>query len=233
MSYIFDALKKSQQQRGEQRLPEAAIPSPHPPAAAGRRRIAGLMLLAASLLAAGWLIARLQPAPNTRTEHPVTPVTTAQQPLNTQQQNSAPRVPSEPMTAAAPQQKPQRSRMPASKPAAQATAPRRHSTSPPTPMPLTTETTPAQLTPTQSYPIQPSTISYDALPVALQQSLPPIRIEGHIYDASPAARMVIINGVIRREHQMLGPELKLEEITSDGIVLSYRHRRFHMGIFNR
>ncbi len=71
------------------------------------------------------------------------------------------------------------------------------------------------------------------LPVSVQQSLPTINIEGHIYDDNPAARMVIINGKIRREKQSLGAMLKLEEITPNGVILSYQGHVFHMGVFER
>jgi len=54
------------------------------------------------------------------------------------------------------------------------------------------------------------------LPVHIQQALPPIRIEGHIYDANPSARMVIINGHVRREGQQLEGGLRLEGITETG-----------------
>jgi len=71
------------------------------------------------------------------------------------------------------------------------------------------------------------------LPVSVQQSLPPINIEGHIYDDNPAERMVIINGKIRREKQSIGTMLMLEEITPNGVILSYQGHVFHMGVFER
>jgi len=73
--------------------------------------------------------------------------------------------------------------------------------------------------------------SRDELPMALQNSLPDITIEGHIYDSDPYSRMVFINGKIRTEKQQITQDLTLEEITPDGVILSYQGSTFHMGVF--
>jgi len=69
---------------------------------------------------------------------------------------------------------------------------------------------------------------------AMQQAaVPAIRIEGHVYDKIPAARMVIINEQLRREGQPCGNGLMLEEITTDGVILSHNGTVFHIGTFDR
>ena len=73
---------------------------------------------------------------------------------------------------------------------------------------------------------------YD-LPLAQQQSLPRIHIEGHIYDADPDVRMVIINGHVRREKQSISAELSLQEIIPDGVILNYQGRIFKLGVFDQ
>jgi len=70
------------------------------------------------------------------------------------------------------------------------------------------------------------------LPLAEQQSMPVIRIEGHIYDTEPSARMVIINGHVRKEKQLISAGLVLQEITQDGVILDYHGHVFHMGVFD-
>lgn len=75
--------------------------------------------------------------------------------------------------------------------------------------------------------------SLSELPLSVQQSLPPVNIEGHIYDENPAMRMIIVNGKIRHEKQAVANSLKLEEITPDGVILSYQGHVFHMGVFDR
>ncbi len=85
----------------------------------------------------------------------------------------------------------------------------------------------------QAAPANADIRSLSELPVSVQQSLPAINIEGHIYDDRPARRMVIVNGNIRREKQPIGNGLRLEEITPDGVILSYQGNVFHMGVFER
>lgn len=66
----------------------------------------------------------------------------------------------------------------------------------------------------------------------LLQAMPALKIEGHIYDENPAARMVIINGSVRRESQNIGNDLIVQEITPDGVILRYHGAIFHMGTFD-
>jgi len=70
------------------------------------------------------------------------------------------------------------------------------------------------------------------LPLEKQHALPEIVIAGHIYDESPSARMVVINGKVRREKQRFGDGLILEEITAKGITLSHHGTIFRMGVFD-
>ena len=68
----------------------------------------------------------------------------------------------------------------------------------------------------------------DQLPSSIRQEMPAISISGHIYSDSPSARLVNINGGIRREGDMVAPGLKLTEITDSGVILSYKDTRFYM-----
>jgi len=71
------------------------------------------------------------------------------------------------------------------------------------------------------------------LPINEQNNLPGLKIEAHIYDDAPAARMVIINGHMLREGQSIDDGLVLEAITEKGIVLNHQGTRFRMGVFDR
>jgi hypothetical protein len=73
---------------------------------------------------------------------------------------------------------------------------------------------------------------YPDLPEEMLNSLPPIHIEGHIYDANPSARMIVINGHVRHEGQKIGKALVLEEITANGAILNYQGMLFRIGVFN-
>lgn len=69
------------------------------------------------------------------------------------------------------------------------------------------------------------------LPVSVQEALPPIDISGHIYDDKPSARMVFINGHIQREGDMLASGLQLLSITARGVELSFRDTPFRIELF--
>jgi len=69
------------------------------------------------------------------------------------------------------------------------------------------------------------------LPESTQQALPAINIAGHIYAEAPASRMVMINGRITHEGDAIASGLTLEAITPDGIILMFRGTRFHMSVF--
>lgn len=68
------------------------------------------------------------------------------------------------------------------------------------------------------------------LPSSIQRGLPAFSISAHIYSDDPASRMVRINGQMVREGQILTADLKLEKITADGVTLSYHNYRFHVGL---
>jgi len=71
------------------------------------------------------------------------------------------------------------------------------------------------------------------LPVAVQQALPPIQISGHIFDKNPAARMVFINGHIQHQGDNISPQLKLISITPTGVEMKFRASVFRINIIRR
>ncbi len=68
------------------------------------------------------------------------------------------------------------------------------------------------------------------LPLALQQELPPMTITVHAYSARPGDRMVGINNRMLREGDNVAPGLKLEQITPEGMVFGYRGYSFRRGV---
>lgn len=79
---------------------------------------------------------------------------------------------------------------------------------------------------------QPSPDPYDGiphqrqLPYDLQDALPVLNISVHLYSTTPSSRLVRINNTIYREGDFIDSELKLEEITRDGLIMSIRDERF-------
>jgi len=90
----------------------------------------------------------------------------------------------------------------------------------------------------QVEPEQPSGISANIptrqeLSGAEQASLPPLHIDGHIYDPSPSRRMIIINGEIAHEKQHMNNGILIEEITPTGAILNHHDTVFHIATFDK
>lgn len=69
------------------------------------------------------------------------------------------------------------------------------------------------------------------LPLSVQKELPEFHISAHVYfEKKPASRLVSINGRIVREGDNFVPDLKVKEITSDGVIFSYHEYIFHVPI---
>lgn len=55
-------------------------------------------------------------------------------------------------------------------------------------------------------------------------------IQFHAYSSIPANRMVSVNSMMLHEGESLMPGLRLEQITVDGMIFSYKGYRFLRGI---
>lgn len=67
-------------------------------------------------------------------------------------------------------------------------------------------------------------------PDAGKDPVPPLKVSLHSYGPAPESRLVRINDRTLREGDVLPPDIKVEEITSDGVILSRDGQRFHLGI---
>ncbi|MDH5764938.1 MAG: general secretion pathway protein GspB [Gammaproteobacteria bacterium] len=70
----------------------------------------------------------------------------------------------------------------------------------------------------------------DELPVMLQKAIPDMSFAGHVYSSSPNQRSVIINGSAMGEGDMILPELKIERITQNGVIFKYQSQLFRIDI---
>ncbi len=75
-----------------------------------------------------------------------------------------------------------------------------------------------------------SAMSMAELPVAIQQELPPMSVSVHAYSGKPAERLVDINGHLLHEGEDVAPGLRLEQITPEGMILSYKGYTFSRGV---
>jgi len=68
------------------------------------------------------------------------------------------------------------------------------------------------------------------LPMQIQQEIPAMEIQLHAYSQIPGERLVSINSIRLREGSSLMAGLRLEQITPDGMIFSYKGYRFWRGI---
>jgi general secretion pathway protein B len=248
MSYILDALRKSDQQRQRGAAPTLLAVQD---SAVERKRPALLAygLLAAVLLGAGMVIGWLGPWQPEQTA-PVRPETVATKALESTPRQMAP-APSEslpqpepklqdamqPVQAApkpsevAPQIKPKRK----PKPKISARA-KSETVGPPSEADAAAPGASVAAAPEQPVDIAAdaadaqSAISMAELPPSVRQELPAMKISVHAYSSNPGARLVSIDNRILREGDFVVPGLELEEITPDGMIFGYKGFRFHRGV---
>ena len=74
-------------------------------------------------------------------------------------------------------------------------------------------------------------VDISQLPEDVKRELPEININAHIYSDNKAARIVTINGYVTREGDKISSELILDEITTAGVIFSYKEYRFRVRVF--
>lgn len=66
------------------------------------------------------------------------------------------------------------------------------------------------------------------LPAALQAEIPHLKFAGHTYSKKSSQRIIIINDKILREGDMIGPSTFLKEITWEGVTIESNNTRFRV-----
>jgi general secretion pathway protein B len=84
--------------------------------------------------------------------------------------------------------------------------------------------------PVDVLPIPNKVYSLSELPLSVQQKLPSFGISVFLYSDDPTSRMVKINNKMLREGDYLSEGLKLEEIDQNSLILSYQNFRFRVGL---
>ena len=224
MSYILDALKKSDQQRQHARTP-TLLTSHAAPAETQARSFAINAWRAFALIGLGLLIGWWRPwaqenadpgkvssAIPIPVQSPVTgvtprpPASPAETPIA-----ALPRPPSQPPSPAQPPDPLPRTERSAdtavAKPVAQGPAGA-------TPKPADDDPAP----------------QLQQLPPEIQQSLPTVTIAFHQYASQPENSRVMINNRVLKAGDVVAPGLTLERITADGVELAYQGYRFRRGV---
>ena len=221
MSYILDALKKSEQERGHGSAPSVqTLHSSGLSYHASKAQLWPYFLLAAVVINLGallyFIMARSDAEP------------AAQLPAADQLAQAAPSdtartvVRSEaPIETTAPAQADTVFYKPVSMPAAS-----------PASMPPAVPAKPATaaLEPAFSQTGGPTILEMDELPFEVLQHIPAMQFSAHVYSSNPLQRSLVINGRFLEEGDRLASDLYLSEITPDGAIFDFQGQRFHQRI---
>ena len=223
MSFILDALKKSENERQRRTGPSLADVR----AGAPERRRPPWLLLASLLLAVNLIIVLavvLWPK-----EDPAPPAIAAVTP-GPPPQTSAP--PVDPVPLPAPPPRPAAEPAPAPRPAVRPLA---EETASPRPAPPAAVASPSPVNPPETNPpsaAAPVAAVADGLPTLNELivdgriNLPSLHVDIHVYSRAPPDRFVFINNRKYREGDQLGEGPRVEEISKTGVVLNHRGQRF-------
>jgi general secretion pathway protein B len=69
-------------------------------------------------------------------------------------------------------------------------------------------------------------LTMSELPAAVRQEIPKMAVSGYVYSADQQGRMVGINDQLLREGDFLAPGMRLEQILPDGLVFTFKKYRF-------
>jgi general secretion pathway protein B len=72
---------------------------------------------------------------------------------------------------------------------------------------------------------------FDDLPSGLKARVPELSFAGHVYADEAQQRLIIINNRIVREGDMISEGLSLEEIDSNGVIMRYETAVFRVELF--
>jgi general secretion pathway protein B len=204
MSYILEALKKSQAERQLGSAPTiSAVPVGAAPQAAGHasRRPAWIALAALVLAAALALLAWRLMAPAPKAVAPVAPVVVAQ----------APAAPPPPLAV-----------VPSSSPPPLAVVP----SSPPPPKPVA-KAAPAKAAPPPATDDERLPLLRE-MPEAIQRTVPTLVFGGYMYSKNPADRLLLIDKALRHEGEEVAPGLVLEKLLPKAAVMNFNGYRYRV-----
>ena len=78
--------------------------------------------------------------------------------------------------------------------------------------------------------VQKEIIDFYDLPDSIQQQLPAIVVSAHIYSTNPLQRSIVINNNFMEEGEYVIDNLILHEITPNGAIFDYEDTRFHYNV---
>ncbi|MGO1460963.1 MAG: general secretion pathway protein GspB [Marinobacter sp.] len=217
MSYILDALRKSETERRQGKVPDLGqqVQLIHRP---GKRRRSPVVWVALALLVNAAVLAVVF-WPESSAELPVV------QPLQTPEPEARLEQPAKPELepgaeagAAPPEPEPERVSEPVAAPVRERPTIITPSVSPERRAPALRQDEPRARVP-----------HLVELPFSFQKSVPDLIFNSHIYSTDPYASRVMINGHYLRQGESFSG-MTVEQITEEGVVLSKQGRTFRVGI---
>lgn len=243
MSYILDALRRAQAERGRGSVPGLHTPAspvavPTVQRAAPARGLPWMVLaaLAGVGAAAGawWLVrapsatvAAVVPAPAPAIPAPAAPASAA--PMAVPAHGAAPAPETAPATTPTPTPTPAPAPAPARAPAAASkpTPERSARAEAPAPRPERSAPAPRAAPPAPAPQESTGTVFAQAdLPASVREQLPTLQLAGVTYSSNPVYRMVIVNGQVLHEGDTAAPGLVLERIEPARTVWAFRGYRY-------
>jgi general secretion pathway protein B len=77
-----------------------------------------------------------------------------------------------------------------------------------------------------------SVLERDELPFEMSQHIPVMEFTAHVYSSNPVQRSIVINGRFMEEGDWLASDLFLSEITPDGAIFDFKGQLFHQGVIS-
>ena len=75
---------------------------------------------------------------------------------------------------------------------------------------------------------RPAAVAISDIPDSVRKRIPNIAFEGHVYSSVPERRSIMINGHKRREGDTIGDDLLVREITGEGAEFEFQGYRFRL-----
>ncbi len=94
------------------------------------------------------------------------------------------------------------------------------------PIPQIIETT----APAANNPAEAHLLQRDELPESIQQHIPIMEFSAHVYSSNPMHRSIVINGRYMEEGDQFASDLTLSEITPKGAIFDFQGKLFHQNV---
>lgn len=79
---------------------------------------------------------------------------------------------------------------------------------------------------------QKPVIDYHELPESTKRQLPAIIVSAHVYSSNPLQRSIVINNNFMEEGEYVLDDLVLHEITAEGAIFDYNNLLFHYSVIS-